>query len=384
MFIKRMSRKPLLPLLLLTVILVGMIFPAAMSQVIDKSYTELEELYESMTIQCQLLPQTHIGADFSLEPSLGNQIVQVDEVSAYYCELSCPYYFRDPGPSSGNSIAYGTNDIYRFASAHGLEIKLSEEHETVDFSNGENICIVSRDLLDASSRNIGDRVTVAGSESFAKKDENAPDLVLTVVGVFKSDDTDIPWNTIIVPASSFFETGELVSTPEGIRNWRSYTAFDFTIDPTYNRTFDSVKESLQSIIGEEWLLYSTSRELYNAVQPLEKKLNVQQLIFNVMTVLFLCLPALITFMICIKDKSEVLIRIMHGENAVKVFFTSWMSYGGMILSFGALSLSIANAIGTFSLWYAVGIITISIFAAGVTIGVICKTKLVTLYQSREG
>ncbi len=384
MFIKRMCRKPLLPSLLLIIIMIGVLFPSVLSQSIDKSFAELDGLYEGMRIRCRLLPQTYIGADFSLDPGIGNQIAGMDEVSEYYCELNCPYYFRDPGPSSGNSMAYGTNDIYRFASNHNLTLQLSEEYEIVDFSGNENICVVSRNLLDAAYRKVGDTVTVAGSELIEKKNEKAPDLVLTIVGTFQYENTDVPWNAIITPSACFFDMGELITGPDGIRRWRLYTDFEFTIDSSYNRVFDSVKKTLQSIIGKEWMLYSASRELYNAVQPLEKKLDMQQMIYNLVTILFLCLPAFITILISAKDKNEVLIRIIHGEKIENVFATSCLSYAGMIWIFGVLSIAIVNLFGSFKLLYIMGMMVISMFAAAVSIGVTCKTKIITLYQAREG
>lgn len=384
MFIKRMCRKPLLPLLLLLVILLGVLFPAVLNQSIERSYKELDELYTGMVIQCKLIPQTYIGADFALEPEIGDQLTEMDEVSGYYCELNCPYYFRDPGPSSGNSMAYGTNDIYRFAEEHELELCFSADNTDIDFSGNENICVVSDDLLDAASRNIGDSVTVAGSVLMAEKDTNAPDLKLTIIGSFKSEDTDVPWNTIIVPKACFFDVSELISTAEGIRKWRVYTAFDFKIDQAYNRTFDIVKESLQSIVGERWLLYSTSRELYRAVQPLEKKLNMQEMLFRIVTLLFLFLPALISVLLCIKDKNEVLIRIIYGEKAGHVFWSSCMPYIGMFFLYAMLSLALSKIIGYLNWRNIVGILFVSTLAAGIAIGSICKRKLVILYQSREG
>lgn len=384
MFIKRMCRKPLLPLLLLLVILLGVLFPAVWKQSIERNYKELDELYTGMVIRCKLIPQTYIGADFSLEPEIGDQFIQMDEVSGYYCELNCPYYFRDPGPSSGNSMAYGTNDIYRFAEEHKLELCFPADTIKIDFSGHKNICVVSENLLDAASRSIGDTVTVAGSVLTAEKDRSAPDLELMIVGSFKSEDTDIPWNAIIVPKACFFDASELISSAEGIRKWRVYTAFDFTINQAYNRTFDTVKESLQSIVGDRWLLYSTSRELYRAVQPLEKKLNMQEFLFRIMTFLFLFLPSLISFLLCTKDKNEVLIRIIYGEKTGHVFWSSWMPYIGMFFLYGILSLAILTIIGYLNWWSIAGIIIVSIFASGIAIGWICKTKLLILYQSREG
>ena len=383
MFMKRMCRKPLLPLLLLLVILLGVLFPTVLNQSIEKSYTELDELYAGIVIQCKLIPQTYIGADFALAPEIGDQLSRMDEVFGYYCELNCPYYFRDPGPSSGNSMAYGTNDIYRFAGEHALELCFPVG-ESIDFSGNDNICVVSEDLLAAASRSIGDTVTVAGSVPTAERDTNAPDLNLTIVGSFRAEDTDIPWNAIIVPKSCFFDTSELLSTAEGIRRWRVYTAFDFTIDQACNKEFDTVKETLQGIVGGKWLLYSTSRELYRAVQPLEKKLQMQEMIFRIVTVLFVFLPALITFLLCTKDKNEVLIRILYGEKPSRVFWSSWAPYTGLVILYGMLALLLSQAMGYLNGWSIVGIAVVSILAAGISIGLLCKTKLVTLYQSREG
>ena len=164
---------------------------------------------------------------------------------------------------------------------------------------------------------------------------------------------------------------------------RDCTIFDFKIDQAYNRTFDTVKVSLQSIVGEKWLLYSTSRELYRAVQPLEKKLATQQILFRIVTLLFLFLLVLVICLLCKKDRNEVLIRMIYGEKAGRVFWTSWVPYIGVCFLCGILSFAIAKIIGYFNWWNIVSMLSVSILASGIAIGLTCRTKLIKLYQSRE-
>lgn len=384
MFFLRMYRKPLLPLLLFFSILTGIVFPSVLHQSIQKNYSELDNLYESMTIHCKLLPQAHLGDGFLLAPEIANRICELDSVSEYYYELNCPYYFRDPGPSSGNSTAYGTTDIHKFSENHGITLNLSSGYEDIDFSGSENICLVSQDLLKAASRSIGDSVTVAGSELREEKNENAPDLYLTIVGTFETTETEMPWNAIITPAACFFDTDELIYSSEGIRKWRLLTAFEFTIDSSYNREFDSVKDSLQDIIGNEWMLYSTSRELYNAIKPLENKLRMQQNIYEVLTTLLLLFPAFITILICNKEKNEMLIRMIHGEKIGEVFWTSWLSLASLIVIFGLLSVTILSFIDSINLIYIGGMSACSVLAVTISLTTTCRKRLVALYQSREG
>ncbi len=381
MGIKRMIRKPLLPVLLLLIVLLGILFPAVLGRSMEKNYKELEGLYEGMTIRCELLPQAQIGDDFMLETGLAKRIVRMEEVSEYDCEMICPYNLRAPGTSTRNSTAYGTNDIEWFAGKHNLNYELSKDYEKVDFSGSEKVCLISRQLLELLALKTGDSITVAGSERIEEKDESAPDLVLTVVGTFYSEDTDVPWNAVITPESCFFDQDGLIYTAGGVGQWRLYRAFEFFIDPSYNRTFDTVKESLQKSIGSGWMLYSTSRELFQAVQPLEKKLDMQQLVYRLVTALFLLLPAVITVLICFKNKKEILIRIVYGEGAGHVFVTYWLSVAGLLCLAEVVSAGIGFAFGNVNVWYAAAMLALSISAAAATIGIICRTRLVKLYQS---
>ena len=111
---------------------------------------------------------------------------------------------------------------------------------------------------------------------------------------------------------------------------------------------------------------------------------MQEMLFRIMTVLFVFLPALITFLLCTKDKNEVLIRILYGEKPSRVFWSSWAPYTGLVILYGMLALLLSQAMGYLNGWNIAGIVVVSILAAGISIGLLCKTKLVTLYQSREG
>lgn len=379
MLLKKVLRKPLLPILILLSVLIGVVLPAQFDTVIQHGQKELEKLYRNITIECSLLPQTYIGADFSLDARIGSKILAMPEVSDYYCELNCPYYFRDPGPSSGNSQAFGTNNIMNFAQKHGLI--LSAETMNAEFEVSQDICVVSERLLKATSRHIGDVVTIAGSEKIEQKDENAPDLQLTIVGTYQeTENTDIPWNAIVIPSDCFFDS-KLISTTEGILKWRMYSAFDFTIDSQYNREFDRIKSELQEIIGDKWMLYSTSRELYRAVQPMENKLDMQEKIFFILDILLTLLPGFFTILFCKKTQDEVLIPRLYGEKRWCIFLKNWFSVMDIIV----LGCGIAACfVWSDCNWKQIAsIILISGSAAIIIIGRNCTIHLLSLYQSSE-
>lgn len=383
MFIKRICRKPMLYILLLASIFAGNTFQAVTKDSMRSNLVLLDAVYEGITIKCGLLPQTHTGAELLLDANIGRSIMELDEVREYYCEMNCPYYFRDPGPSSDNSKAFGTNNIQRFASEHGLI--LSSKAAEVDFSQGgdkTDICIISEELSKAASRSTGDKITVAGSETVTKKDENAPNVILTIAGTYKQQTSGIPWNCIIVPSACFFETGKLITTSEGIRKWQKYNAFDFAINPAYNKTFDEVKTKLRGIIGKEYMLYSSCRELESAARPLEEKLNMQGKIFNFISVILVLLPAFITLLMCKKNTDELFIRMLYGEKRLSVFIKTFLPLTVLLLLLFCFAAITAN-FRSCDWRYMLSVAAVSVFTAAVTIGVICKTRLLKLYQLQE-
>lgn len=399
MFFTQLVRKPLLPLLLAVLCLLGTVFPAFLAGTIHQSLAEVDDLYRGMTIQCQLLPQATLGVQFSLGTGTAGRILDCEAVQDHYGEMYCPYYFRDPGPSSTNSLAYGTNDPERFASQYGLTLTFGEGFSPEQFAGGDNICLVSEQLLTSAGRSVGDQVTVAGSGTLEQKDEAAPDLVLTIAGTFSigetqdggsgglrdsaSNDYELQWTNILVPLACFTDPFELISTSQGVQNWRSYRAFTFTIDPAYNREFDTVKTELQQIIGRDWLLYATSRELNNAVQPMEQRLQVQQILYAVVSVLLILLPAFVMVLLCRGWKREILVRLLFGEKSGRVFASIWLPAAALVLALSAAGAGLAWLVWRQLLWQTAAMAALAVAAAGATVGVFCRTNLVTLYQGEE-
>lgn len=397
MFFKQLARKPLLPLLLAVLCLLGTLFPAFLVGTINQSLAEVDDLYRGMTIQCQLLPQATLGTAFSLGIGTAGRILDCEAVQDYYGEMYCPYYFRDPGPSSSNSMAYGTNDPERFATQYGLTLTFGEGFSPEQFAGEDNICLVSEQLLASAGRSVGDQVTVAGSSTLDQKDEAAPDLVLTIAGTFSIDETpdsgtgglrdsassdyEIAWTNILVPLACFTDPFELISTSDGVQNWKNYRVFTFTIKPEYNRDFDTVKQELQQIIGRDWLLYSTSRELNNAVQPMEQRLQVQQILYAVVSVLLILLPAFVMVLLCRGWKREVLVRLLFGEKAGRVFASIWLP--AAVLALAGAGAGLAWLVWRQLLWQTAAMAALAVAAAGATVGVFCRTNLVTLYQGEE-
>lgn len=106
MFIKRILRKPFLPALIFATILVGLIIISMLENILIKNKNRLDDLYRSITIECNLIPQDYIGAEFSLRPGIADRIIRMKEIGEYYGELKCPYYLKNPIIYKSNNPVY--------------------------------------------------------------------------------------------------------------------------------------------------------------------------------------------------------------------------------------------------------------------------------------
>lgn len=131
------------------------------------------------------------------------------------------------------------------------------------------------------------------------------------------------------------------------------------------------------------MLYSTSRELYNAAIPLEKKIDTQEKLFVLINILFMILPALFTLILCLSEKSEILIRLIFGEKKLKVIISSSLSIISMLVVYGVVLSLFLNSIELLDIKKLITIISISSIIVIIAIGYISNIKLIKLYQQRE-
>lgn len=252
-----------------------------------------------------------------------------------------------------------------------------------EFRDHSDICMVSRHMVDEKLLALDNRITVKGSENYDEINENSPEIDLRIVGTFNNNESVIQPNSIIVPEALFFNTDKLITTALGIQNWRNYIDFQFSINPDYNRDFENIKTELTRVLGDKWVLYSTSRELYNAAIPLEKKIDTQEKLFVLINILFMILPALFTLILCLSEKSEILIRLIFGEKKLKVIISSSLSIISMLVVYGVVLSLFLNSIELLDNKKLITIISISSIIAIIAIGYISNIKLIKLYQQRE-
>lgn len=49
-----------------------------------------------------------------------------------------------------------------------------------------------------------------------------------------------------------------------------YTKIEFEINDKYNDDFERIEKEIKSILNKDYILYSTSRDYYNVIQPLKR------------------------------------------------------------------------------------------------------------------
>ena len=85
------------------------------------------------------------------------------------------------------------------------------------------------------------------------------------------------------------------------------------------REYAEKKEELKALIGSEWELYSTSRELYLAVQPMSERILIMRNVLKLMNLFVMMIMAVISFLLVNNMRSNFLIMKMCGEYNRNIF-----------------------------------------------------------------
>lgn len=385
---KHMWRKPLLPAALLAILVFGGCFLALFQKSIEDDLREVDGLYANTRLVFQVVPGEESDV-LRLDTFTGDQIRALEEVSGSCVMMQCRASVRVPAPMPGAVEVYGTNDPDALAQAKEFGIAYGPGYDGTPFArlDVETVpCILSAALCEELGVTAGDTLVIAGSEYADEDPEKAPGLTVTLAGTYWGGLTE---RGIIVPNDLFLAKPGLLYNSNMM--WDCfYRYFTVDIDPAYNREHQRVRELVEEELaytGTE--LLTNVRALEQTVGPMERKLELQQLVVKPLTWLLWIASGVVALLLGLSFQLEVFLRLMWGEKRGAVFFKLLASVCLLLVLSGAAGLgAVWLMAGSGWLSWAAGYLAaamgLCVVTAMLPLAVFCRRNLIQFYQSREG
>ena len=314
MTIREIIRNRLPAVLLSISVILGFAVPSFFNTYMDKEKGALDDLYRSIDIRCNLIPQEAAGKQFSLDVVKGLRIRDLEGVGSFYCEIRAPIRVLNTETRTRNFMAIGTNSWLEYQKEHEIDIQIDPAYQNDPFD--QDVCFINTEFSEMLGLDVSDEISVCGIMGLDSSEESNITRQLKIIGTY----TSIDRSCILCPYQAFSGRNAIILADEiAIETYRNFTAFHFTIDPSYNRQFETVKDKAQAYLGKEWRIYSTSKEIYQAARPMEERLSIQESFGKIISLLFPVLPALISFFLLRTQKNNILIRRIHGEGGKNLF-----------------------------------------------------------------
>lgn len=379
---KHLTRKPLLPLLLLVVFLFSGVFLTFFQKGIREDQAQVEALYDNSLLTIEIMPGTESGGELNLQTHKAAFLESIEQVSSTLHVMQCNALTEDM-----QIRLYGTNDPIWLARHKNLDTRLWEQWDQSAFSQTEDRipCIAGEALAQQLSLSFGDTVSIVPVDDWGNHTDAAPTVTLTVVG-FYSDPTETATTGIVVPEEIFLYGPKLLYNSNMMSNC-FYRTFVLNLDPACNRDYEAAEAAVEEIVSsEKFDLVSNYRTLRRAVGPLERKLAVQKKLVLPLAVLFAIAGMVCCVFLARSLDIELFLRLQWGEKRLAVFgkltlsILLWLALCGLA-AVGACALVARDM---WSVLYIGCLFGLCVLAAAVPIGVNCRKNLVTLYQSKEG
>ncbi len=391
---KHIIRKPMLPCVLLILLSFSVCFMTLFQQSILDGQAAVEDMYNSVQLTFQVLPATGANGVLKLRNKTAEKLLQVEGAAdcAYY--LECPYSLRSPVHFANYSVAYGTNDLSFFSKERGVEISFAEGwNEAAVLNPGEMAvipCILDSILADALDIEAGDTFAIAPNADEDTDPEAAPTLTMVAAGTFENNKGLVEPYSILVSDKSFWGRSGFLYNGLMMGDFYYYRAFHLYIDPAYNREFQPIREAAKAALEKDgdFILYSNARILERAVRPIEQKVRIQQMLVTPLSILLCVATAVMVLFLCAGFSTEVLLRLLWGENRTLV----WLKIIGSVL----LLMAVEGLIALIIVWLICGvqwigwaaqymamIVAVCFAAMAIQQALFCTRNMVAFYQSRE-
>lgn len=386
---KHIVRKPLLPILLVLILLFGSCFMTLFQKGIEDDRQQVENLYQNTKLVFQILPGENATTALRLDTYTGSKILALDLVEESYTRMECLYSLRQPEAMPGVGKVYGTNNPGWLATDFGLQINYLENWDNERFLSDSSLgigCIVSTEMAEAFSSEL----VIAGADAEGEDNPKAPDLQLIIVGTYTDPAGKLGQGGLIVPEGIFLAKPGLLFNSNMMFDC-FYRGFAFELNSAYNKQHKQVTEEIENILDDpgKFTVYSNARILDQAIRPIERRLQIQQMLILPLGILFCIAVSILGILTAISLRTEIFLRFMWGEKRMKVFFKMLLSvlvielFCGCILIPALLVLAGKGWI-VWGLRYFAVCVGISALCVGVVLLRNCSENLVKLYQTREG
>ena len=408
---KHMIRKPMLALILLSVMVFGTAFLAFFRADIAAGWEQVDRLYRDTRITVELVPEA--GWDeIQMKTHKDIMIQAMPEVAETMSVLECYYVLRDGTPlpqpvqpELEEGVEYvqeyvpaqthtirGTNNLPWLTDYWDLTIEWMAGKTIDDFRAEENgaPCLIRRELLESEGLELGGTIRVSPTAFYQEVHYQAPEIQLTIIGIYSEPYGHTAQQDLLIPEGSFLNGPKLL--------WNSdlmyrcyYRAYALRLDPAFNREYDRVETALEQVLYDlsAYSFATNARAIENAARPLIQKLQMQELLVLPLCLLLMLAAVAAAVLLGLGMDTEVFLRLMWGEKRGRVFAAMsglvclWLLVCAVVSCTAACLTAGTQWVGWAARYSSFSAVACLIGCA-VPLGRSCGSNLVRSYQSREG
>lgn len=365
---KEVYRKPALPALFGILLGGGMLFLLFLLTSLGRNREAVERMYQDTRVLFRVLPGTAVTEGMTVSLNKGEQILETGLAERFYGEMQCQAMVGAENRGLiGFQTVYGTNNPESFAENRQLQISYGAGYDASVFQLSGNLCLLEEKTARENALEIGDRVMLVPCIAEYVIEEEAPTLEFILAGTYESGEMGMIGNAVVMPLKAFFrekeipvlqfaestainggnssapivdlrralwhsdrerwETlGGLIYSKEMAKRFKSFTEFSFVLKAEYNRSCEKVSEELQRLLGStmNYLVYSDARTLENAVQPLERRLEMTETVLPLLKGVLVLICGLLCVLMTKLRQNNLLIRRVYGESLLAAMGKEWL------------------------------------------------------------
>lgn len=399
---KHMTRKPLLPLLLLALMVFGTAFLSYFQADIAAGWDQIEHIYSDTQLIVELVPDSGWG-NLQMQTYKDLLIKAMPEVADSLYMMECYYVLRDDTPlpepeimgepvEAETAIIHGISSIDWLSEYWDLSITWHDGWDPDSFHVTDEVlpCLVTQEFLDLNGLKPGDVIEISPSPWHDLVYANAPRIPATVVGVCDEELGRIEDADLLVPEESFMSGPKLMYNADMMYRCY-YRLYVLRLNQEYNREYDRIEDELEGILYDlsGFSFVSSAGAMENAARPLMQKLQMQELLVLPLSLLLCAATVVVAVLLGMSLDTEVFLRLMWGEKRGAVFarliglICLWL----VVCGGAACAVSCLTAGAEWAAWAAgYSAVSAALCAAGAGLPLIkcCRSNLVKSYQSREG
>lgn len=376
---KHFFRKPFLPLLMLLAVLLSSVFMTLYKENIEDGYRQIDAIFANTRLTFQILPKAD-GAALELLPTTADRVGALAPIGESCRVMQCPYRLCEPIAKNEGNFIYGTDNLPLLAEEYGLKVNFLDTNDLQIKSWDSIPCVMEISLMERLNLQLGEAFSLAPYDGFGGNENAAPIFTMQLIGFFDDPNRMLKSGSLIVSDYAFLSAP---NEPKLLYNsnmmYHCYCRSLFLrIDAAYNREYASVQTLIEETLNSDFTVFTNARTLNEAVRPLERKLNMQELLLLPMTVLFAAIAAVSAFLLALSLRKEIFLRFMWGERRTAVFLKLLMR-----IAVVALCGAGAGALVTLQWFYPALFFVVAMAAAMLPLVHSCRKNLIRFYQLGE-